>query len=126
MSINTMIFTGNCGADMEIRHTPSGVAIGTVNVPVKQGWGDNEKTSWVTCKMFKERAEKLAPYLKKGTPVTVQGEFVLEQWEKDGVTRSKPVCIVNNVQLGKSDRPAQAQVVAQPAQQAISDDEIPF
>ncbi len=38
MSINSIVFTGNCGADMEIRHTPKGVAIGTVNVAAKSGW----------------------------------------------------------------------------------------
>ena len=43
MSINSIVFTGNCGADMEIRHTPKGVAIGTVNVAAKSGWGDNQK-----------------------------------------------------------------------------------
>jgi hypothetical protein len=32
----------------------------------------------------------------------VQGEFVLETWEKDGVKHSKPVVIVNNLDLHKS------------------------
>ena len=78
MSINSMIFTGNVGKDMEVRNTPNGKAIGSFSVAVSQGWGDNKKTSWVNCKMFNERAEKLAPYVLKGTPVTVQGQFVLE------------------------------------------------
>ena len=32
----------------------------------------------------------------------MQGEFVLETWEKDGVKHSKPVVIVNNLDLHKS------------------------
>lgn len=128
MSINSMVFTGNCGADMEIRHTPKGVAIGAVNVAVTSGWGDNKKTTWVKCKMFKERAEKLAPYLTKGTPVTMSGEFVMEEWTgKDGNARSTAVCLVNNVHFSKKQESAAAPV-QQPQQQSsnFSDDDIPF
>lgn len=99
MAINIMVFSGNCGADMELRYAPSGTAIGTVNVPCKSGWGEKEKASWITCKVFGDRAEKLAPHVLKGALVTISGRFELEQWEKDGVKHSRPVCIVDDIQL---------------------------
>jgi len=131
-NINLMVATGNVGRDMEVRTTKNGKSIGSFSVPVTQGWGDNKKTSWVVCKMFGERAEKLAPYVTKGTPVTVQGEFVLEEWEKDGVKRQTAVMIVNGLQLGKSGNSndsAPAPVIKKPVQEASSimlDDDIPF
>ena len=100
MSINVFTFTGNCGGDMEVRFTPNGKAIGAVNVPCKSGWGDNEKTTWVQCKMFGERAEKLAQYITKGSLVTVSGRLELDEWEHEGKKHSRVVCIVNDIQLG--------------------------
>jgi single-strand DNA-binding protein len=129
MSINQMVFTGNCGADMEIRHTPKGVAIGTVNVAVTSGWGDNKKTTWVKCTMFKERAEKLAPYLTKGTPVTMSGEFQMDEWtDKEGNARLTPVCMVRDVHFGKKQEGAAPQQQAQKPQQNSNflEDDIPF
>ncbi len=100
--MNIVIFRGKLGKDLDVRVTPNGKSVGSFPLPVKQGYGDYEKVSWVDCKLLGDRADKLAPYLLKGKPVTVQGEFVLETWEKDGVKHSKPVVIVNNLDLHKS------------------------
>ena len=100
--MNTVIFSGNLGKDLDLRATPNGKSIGSFPLPVKQGYGQYEKVSWVDCKLLGDRADKLAPYLLKGKPVTVQGEFVLETWEKEGVKHSKAVVIVNNLDMHKS------------------------
>jgi single-strand DNA-binding protein len=97
--MNVFIASGNLGKDLDLRVTPNGKSVGSFPLPVKQGYGQYEKVSWVDCKLLGDRADKLAPYLLKGKPVTVQGEFVLETWEKDGVKHSKPVVIVKNLAL---------------------------
>ena len=99
MGINVFTASGRCGQDMDVRFTPNGKAIGQFNLPVETGFGDNKKTSWVTCKMFGERAEKLAQYVTKGAAVTVTGAFQLDEWEKDGVKHSRPCILVNDIQL---------------------------
>ena len=120
MSINVMIFAGNVGGDMEIRATPVGKVIGQFNVAVNQGWGENQKTNWVTCKMFNDRAEKIAPYVKKGMLVTVSGQLSIDEWEKDGI---------NDVQLpkhGSTEQPTQNPVPQSAEGQKRFDEEIPF
>ena len=107
MSVNVMVFSGNAGSDMEVRVTPKGKSIGHFNVAVNSGWGDNKKTSWVTCKMFNERADKLAPYVKKGMLLTVSGELAVDEWEKDGIKNKLVCCIVNDVQLSAQQQPPQ-------------------
>ena len=102
MAINIFTASGNVGSDMEVRQTPNGKAIGTFSLPVKSGWGENEKVSWVSCKMFGERAQKLAQHITKGTKLTITGSFVLEEWEKDGVKHSRPVILVNDFEFGGS------------------------
>ena len=125
MALNVFTASGNIGKDCESRVTPAGKTIAQFSLPVKSGYGENEKTSWVTCKLFGVKAEKLPQYLTKGTKVTVSGEFVLEQWEKDGVKHSMPCVLVNALDFGgsKSEQGGSQQVglgqpVAAPQQQA--------
>ncbi|MGJ0580580.1 single-stranded DNA-binding protein [Xenorhabdus bovienii] len=101
MAINTIIVSGNLGKDCEQRWTPAGKPVASFSLPVKQGYGDHEKTTWVICKMFGAKAEKLPQYLPKGTKVMVTGEFLLEEWTaQDGTKRSAPVIIVEKLDFG--------------------------
>lgn len=138
--MNLFIATGNIGRDCELRHTPNGKSIASFPLPVTSGWGENQKTSWVECKLFGDRAERLTPYLLKGGKVMVQGSFVLEEWEKDGVKHSKPVIIVNEVELPPKQagqqqaqpqqatnyQQAQANYAQQQSQPSTGFDDIPF
>lgn len=99
MGINVFTASGHCGRSMEVKYTSGGKAVGQFSLPVETGYGDSKKTSWVTCKMFGERAEKLAQYITKGAAVTVTGAFQLDEWEKDGVKHSRPCILVNDIQL---------------------------
>lgn len=142
MAINIFTASGNIGRDCELRVTPNGKSIATFPLPVKQGYGDHEKTSWVSCKLFGNTAEKLTQYLTKGTKVTVSGEFVLEKWNaQDGTERSAPVIIVRDVDFGGNSssngqannqaqqRPQQNQQQASPQYNEPPmdfDDDIPF
>jgi single-strand DNA-binding protein len=103
MSLNLFIASGNLGNDIEVRFTPNGKCIGQFSLPVTSGWGDNEKTAWVKCKVLGDRAEKLQPYLVKGSLVTINGRFEMDEWEKDGVKHSQPVVIINDVVLPPKD-----------------------
>lgn len=75
--------TGNIGKDAEVKTVKT--AAGDKNI-VSFSIASNKKTSegdvttWVFCKKW--GAEKLAPFLTKGTKVTVIGS--LEHHEKDG------------------------------------------
>ncbi|MBG2816908.1 single-stranded DNA-binding protein [Proteus mirabilis] len=101
MAINTITASGNLGKDCEQRWTPNGKAVASFSLPVKQGYGEHEKVSWVICKMFGPKAEKLPPYLTKGTKVTVTGEFVMEEWtSQNGEKKSAPVIIVDQLDFG--------------------------
>ena len=118
MAINTISVSGNLGKDCEQRWTPNGKAVASFSLPVKQGYGEHEKTSWVICKMFGSKAEKLPEYLTKGTKVTIVGEFVMEEWTgKGGEKKSAPVIIVNQLDFGGSGNQAGSKKPQQPTQQ---------
>ena len=55
---------------------------------------------------------ELSQYLIKGSQVTVSGSFQFDEWERDGVKHSRPVIIVNDLQLppqNQSQQPVQQQ-----------------
>ncbi len=134
MAVNVITVSGNLGKDCEQRWTPAGKVVASFSLPVKQGYGEHEKTSWVICKMLGAKAEKLPEHLKKGMKVTVTGEFVMEEWtDRDGNKRSTPVIIVNQLDFGGSQAGSQKpqQRTQQPPAQNeppmdFDDDTIPF
>ena len=38
--VNKVILVGNLGADPEVRYTPSGSAVATINIATSEGWTD--------------------------------------------------------------------------------------
>lgn len=137
MAINTITISGNVGKDAVIRVTPNGKHIAQFSLPAKSGFGDNEKTSWLNCKMFGAMAEKLSASILKGVKVTVTGEFVIEEWKRnDGSQAQTPTILVRDIDLppkafnqGATQQPRTAQ---RPQQAPHSeppmdfDDDIPF
>ena len=135
--INCLTASGYVGNDIEVRYTQNQKAVGTFSLAVKQGYGEYEKTSWVTCTLFGKRAEALKDKITKGSIVAVTGEFVMDEWEKDGQKHSRPALICNQVHIARygtsntGDAP-QASAQHRPAQQQpqgfdnFPDDDIPW
>lgn len=115
MAINVITVSGNVGKDAVLRVTPNGKHISSFSIPAKTGFGENEKTSWLNCKMFGAMAEKLSTAIVKGAKVTVSGEFVIEEWtRKDGTQAQTPTILVRDIDLpprgtAGNDQPRQPQ-----------------
>ena len=122
MAINTITVSGNVGKDAVLRVTPNGKHISSFSIPAKSGFGDNEKTSWLNCKMFGAMAEKLSTAIVKGAKITVSGEFVIEEWTKqDGSQVQTPTILVRDIDLPPSNGQQHSQQAAsQPQRQQRS------
>lgn len=132
MAINTITISGNVGKDAVLRVTPNGKHIASFSLPAKSGFGENEKTSWLSCKMFGAMAEKLSVAIVKGAKVTVTGEFVIEEWTKqDGSQAQSPTILVRDIDLPPrgttgNDQPRQNNQPKQQKQQSKSSSEPPM
>ena len=93
--MRNITIAGNIGKDAQIRTTQNGDKITGWSVAVEAGYGQNKKTQWYDCSWFGSRGEKVAPYLTKGSKITVSGEF--DTREHDGKTYLQ--ISVNNVTL---------------------------
>lgn len=101
-------FAGHLGKDAELRSLQSGQLVVNFSVAVAVGFGDTKRTLWVSCALWGERAEKLAPYLTKGKAVTVSGDVDLKTYEtRDGRAGAELTLNVQRVTLqggGKQER----------------------
>src|SRR5258705_13675567 len=89
-SVNKVILVGNLGRDSELRYTPGGAAVATLNLATTEVWNDKggqrqEKTEWHRIVRWGKQAESLPEYLTKGEQIYVQGRLQTRQWDdKDG------------------------------------------
>lgn len=73
--MNVFAVTGNLGKDAELRFTPGGDPVCSFNFAFTSGFGEKQKTSWLTATVWGKRAETLAPMLPKGSKVGLVGEL---------------------------------------------------
>jgi single-strand DNA-binding protein len=89
-SVNKVILVGNLGRDAELRYTPSGAAVATLNLATTEIWNDRnnqrqERTEWHRIVVWGKPAESLKDYLVKGKQIYVEGRLQTRQWDdKDG------------------------------------------
>lgn len=128
--MNSLQIAGRIGRDAEVKTLQSGDVLCTFSVAVSERKKGEDQTLWVRCTLFGERAEKLAQYLTKGTPVAVTGRAGVSAWQgKDGGLQCALELAVSNITLlgSKSDgnqatpRPAKAAPAV-----SVEDDDIPF
>ena len=92
-SVNKVILVGNLGRDSELRYTPGGAAVATLNMATTEVWNDKggqrqEKTEWHRIVLWGKTAESLNEYLTKGKQIYVEGRLQTRQWDdKDGNKR---------------------------------------
>jgi single-strand DNA-binding protein len=102
---NRVILLGNLTRDVELRYSPSGLAIGKVGIATnrrfKSANGEQrDETMFIDLTFFGRTAEIANQYLKKGSKVLVEGRLVLEQWSApDGTKRSKHSVTVESMQM---------------------------
>ena len=145
-SVNKVILVGNLGRDAELRYTPGGAAIATLNMATTEVWNDKqgqrqEKTEWHRVILWGKQAESLQEYLTKGKQIYVEGRLQTRQWDdKDGNKRYTTEVKADRITLlgggggggrggGMTDRGASASHgggMDEPPIEPITDDDIPF
>lgn len=91
--LNVVMLIGNLGRDAELRYTPGGAAVATVNLAVTESWNDQqgrrqERTEWIRVVLWGKVAEALHEHLIKGKQIHVTGKLQTRKWtDKDGVER---------------------------------------
>ena len=93
-SVNKVILIGNLGKDPETRYLPSGEAVTSFSIATSETWKDKtsgekkETTEWHRISAFGKLAEICGEYLRKGSPVYIEGSLRTRKWQdKEGQDR---------------------------------------
>lgn len=123
-SVNKVILIGNVGRDPELRNLPNGDAACSLSIATSRKWKDKgsgdmmEETEWHRVVAFGRTAEVAAQYLKKGSPVYIEGRLKTRKWtDKEGVEKYTTEIVSESMQfLGArgddAEPPAQRQAPA--------------
>jgi single-strand DNA-binding protein len=129
------------GKDAEVRYTPGGAAVANVSLAFtygKKGDDGTRPTQWVDASLWGQRAESLAPYIKKGSQIVAYLEDVsIQTFTKgDGTQATKMVARLVDLEFVSGGEQASSQPKPQPKPQAAPqshgsgfddmDDDIPF
>ena len=104
-NINTVIIAGHACKDAEQRITQNGSVVLRFTLAVndikKTPAGEWEQVAnFFDCTMFGERAERIAPYILKGSKLMVNGRLHQSKWDgEDGKTHSRVDIIVQDIEL---------------------------
>lgn len=114
-NLNKVFLMGNLTRDPELRYIPSGTAVASFTVASNRVYTSSagekkEETCFMRIVAWARQAELCGEYLKKGSPVFVEGRLQSRSWETpDGQKRSTIEVVAQNVQfLGRATRPADA------------------
>src|SRR3954447_26417866 len=142
-SVNKVILVGNLGRDAEVRFTPGGQSVATLNLATTEQWNDKEgqrqeKTEWHRIVLWGKQAESLQQYLVKGKQIYVEGRLQTRQWDdKEGVKRYTTEIKADRITLlgsgggggarsGAVDREAGSHSGAMNEPADVPEDDIPF
>ena len=95
--MNRVFLSGNLTREPETRHIPaSGSVVCNFGLAVNERWNDartgeqRESVCFVEIEAWNRQAEVVAEYLKKGSPILVEGSLKFESWvSEDGTNRNR-------------------------------------
>lgn len=108
---NSVILMGRLVADPELRTTPNGISVTTFRIAVDRGYvkaGEEKQTDFIDIVAWRQSAEFVCRYFKKGSLIIVQGSLQSRQYEdKNGNKRTAYEVVADRVSFGgpKSDNP---------------------
>jgi len=110
-SFNKVILVGNLTRDPELRYTPKGTAVAKIGLAVNRVWTNEagekkEEVTFVDVEVFGRTAENVGQYMRKGSPILIDGRLRLDQWDdkQTGQKRSKLGVVAETVQFLGSPR----------------------
>ena len=133
--MNKIIIVGNITRDIDLTETASGTSYCNFSVAVNRAMPDsdgNKQTDFFNCTAWRQRAEVIAKYCKKGSKVLVEGEMQARSYEdKNGNRQTGWNVTVTNIEflsnrqenIEEDDKPARATRRPLPE---INDDHLPF
>jgi len=114
---NKVFLIGNLTRDPELRYTPSGIPVSRFTVAVNRVGSKENEADFIPVVAWRRLAEICGEYLKKGSPVALDGKLQVRSYKgKNGEQKTSVEVVADNMQmLGRK-----------PAAEKPAQDEAPF
>lgn len=105
MYINKVTLYGNLTRDPEIKALPSGAQVANFSLATNRTFKDKngakqEDVQFHNVVAFGKTAELIGHYVKKGSPLYIEGRLQTRTWDKEGVKQYRTEVIVDQMQFG--------------------------
>jgi len=122
-NLNKVLLIGNLTKDPELRYTPQGTAVLNLRMAINRRFRDKageqkEEVCYVTVVVWDKQAETCNQYLRKGSPVFIEGRLQSRSWEDNsGQKRNVIEVRAERVQFIGS-------LKTSPAQEAVAEEKV--
>ncbi len=106
--LNKVILMGRFTKDPELRSTPQSVSVCNFRLAVTRNYknGGSYESDFIDCVAWRNTAEFVSKYFKKGNLVCVEGSLQSRNWEQDGQKRTAVEVMVDNTYFVESKKDA--------------------
>ena len=130
--LNVVALSGNLVRDPELKSLPSGASVCNLRIAVEGGRKDSsggyqKQAHYFDVIVYGPQADNTAKFMRKGSPVNVQGRLEYRQWEtQDGGKRDRVEVVASNVQFLGSKNGGDPDPRSPASPVAVDDSDIPF
>ena len=98
MAFNKVILVGNLTADPELKQSANGVSVSSFNIAVNRRMAKNNEVDFLPIVVWRQTAEFVCKYFKKGQPILVCGSLQTRTWtDKQGNKRNTTEVVADEV-----------------------------
>ncbi len=99
--LNKVILMGRLTRDPELRSTPQGVSTCSFSLAIDRNFvkqGEERKADFINCVAWRQTAEFISKYFKKGSMVALEGSIQTRSWDdNEGKKRYATDVVVSQV-----------------------------
>lgn len=98
LNLNKVILGGRLTSDIELKTTQTGISVCSFTIAVNRRTGkDKEQTAdFITCQAWRQTAEFIAKYFRKGSSICIVGSIQTRNWtDQNGQKHFKTEIVVD-------------------------------
>lgn len=101
MSLNSVVLMGRLAADPELKTTQNGVSVTSFAIAVDRKYqpqGEERKADFINIVAWRNSAEFICKYFKKGSMIGIEGEIQTRRYQdKDGNNRTAFEVVISHI-----------------------------
>lgn len=130
LNLNTVTLCGHLTADVELKQTQSGVSVCTFTLAINRPYTKegNQEADFINCQAWRQTAEFIAKYFKKGSSLCIMGAVQTRSWtDQNNNKRYATEVVADRAFFVDSREEAPRSAAPAPQQQTLPEDQdLPF